>query len=88
MGKRGRLSSYLRVMTKSRPRLRKQMVNDAPLDIINKICDYCKKVSKGKIPLTPYQKQRLARYKTQFRVLANNKLSQQQKRRYLNQKGI
>ena len=87
MGKRERLFSCLRVLTKASPHLRKQMINDLPSEVVNEFCDCCKKVLKGKIPLTPYQKQRLARYKTQLRTLANNKSSQKQKRRYLTQTG-
>ena len=85
MGKRERLSSYLRVLTKVSPDLRKQMINDVPLDVMNTLCDCCIKVLIGKVTLTPYQKQRLVRYKTQLCALANNKLSQKQKRWYLTQ---
>ena len=63
------------------------MINDRPSEVVNVFSDRCKKVLKGKVPLTPHQEQRLAWYKTQLRVLANNKLSQKQKRRYLNQTG-
>ena len=86
MGKRERLSSYLRVLTEVTPHLRKQMINDVHSEVMNTICDCCKKVLKGKITFTPYQKQRLVRYKTQLRTLANNKLSEKQKRKYLTQK--
>ena len=63
------------------------MINDLPSEVVNTFYDCCKKLLKGKKTLTTFQKQRLARYTTQLRVLADNKLSQKQKRRYHNQTG-
>ena len=42
---------------------------------------------KGVVPLTPRQKQRLARYKTHLRALTNKKVSRKREKFYLNQKG-
>ena len=86
-GRMKRSLPYLQVLAKAKPKLRGLIINNAPADVINAICECCLNLLKGVIPLTPHQKRRLARYKTHLRGLANKKVSQKKKRRYLSQKG-
>ena len=75
---------YLQVMMKSKPKLRKLLIGNAPAHVITAICE-CS--LKGVIPVIPHQKRRLVRYKTHLRALANKKVSTKRKKLYLYQKG-
>ena len=88
MSKRMRGSlPYLQVLAKSKPKLRKLLIDNVPANVITAICECSLNLLKGVVPLTPRQKQRLARYKTHLRALANKKVSKKRKKLYLNQKG-
>ena len=88
MSKRMRGSlPYLQVIAKSKPKLRKVLIDNVPANVITAICECALNLLKGVIPLTPRQKRRLVRYKTHLRALANKKVSRRQKKLYLNQKG-
>ena len=78
---------YLQVIVKSKPKLRKLLINNVPEEVITAICECSLNLLKGVIPITPGQKRRLARYKTHLRALASKKVSRKQKKLYLNQKG-
>lgn len=71
---------YLQVLAKSKPKVRKIIVEHGPSDIVLCICECTLNLLKGVIPLTPNQKQRLARYKKYLRVLANKKVSRKKKK--------
>ena len=86
-GRMKRSLPYLQVLAEAKPKLRGMIINHAPSEVINAICESCLNLLKGVIPLTPRQKRRLARYRTHLRALANKKVSQKKKRRYLSQKG-
>jgi hypothetical protein len=88
MSKRMRGSlPYLQVIVKSKPKLRKLLIENVPANVITAICECSLDLLKGVIPLTPRQKRRLARYKTHLRALANKKVSRKQKKKHLNKKG-
>ena len=78
---------YLQVLVKSKPRLRKILIDNVPDSVITAICECCLNLLKGVISLTSPQKRRLARHKTHLRALANKKVSRKKKKQYLNQKG-
>ena len=78
---------YLQVLAKSKPKLRKILINNVPESVIVGICECCLNLLKGVIPLTSRQKHRLARHKTHLRALANKRVSRKRKKQYLNQKG-
>ena len=78
---------YLQVLAKSKPRLRKMLMQHAPKEVLYAICECSLNILKGVIPLTQRQKRRLAHYKTHLRSLANKKVSTKRKKLYLNQKG-
>ena len=64
---------YLQVLVKSKPKLRKLLIEHGPVSLITSICECALNLLKGVIPLTPRQKRRLARYKTHLRGLAAKK---------------
>ena len=87
MSKRMRGSlPYLQVIVKSKPKLRKLLIDNVPANVITAICECSLNLLKGVIPVTPRQKRRLARYETHLRDLASKKVSRKRKKLYLNQK--
>ena len=50
---------YLQVLVKSKPKLRKLLVEHGPPSLITAICECALNLLKGVIPLTPPQKRRL-----------------------------
>ena len=78
---------YLQVLVKSKPKLRKILIDNVPESVITAICECRLNLLKGVIPFTSPQKRRLACYKTHLRALANKKVSGKKKKQYLNQKG-
>ena len=78
---------YLQVIVKSKPKLRKLLIDNVSANVITAICECSLNLLKGIIPVTPRQKRRLARYKTHLRDLANKKVSRKRNKLYLNQKG-
>ena len=78
---------YLQVLVKSKPKLRKLLINNVPEEVITAICECSLNLLKGVIPLTPGQKRRLARHKTHLRALVDKRVSRKRKRASLNQKG-
>ncbi len=75
---------YLQVLAKSKPKLRKLLIDHVPPSVLAAICECSLNVLKGVIPLAPRQRQRLARYKTHLRALANKRVP---KKQYLKQRG-
>ena len=78
---------YLHVIVKSKPKLRKLLIEHVPANVITAICECSLNLLKGVVPVTQRQKRRLARYKTHLRALASKKVSRKRKKLYLNQKG-
>ena len=78
---------YLQVLVKSKPKLRKLLIEHGPVSMITSICECALNLLKGDIPLTPRQKRRLVWYKTHLRGLASKKVPQMRKKQFLNQKG-
>ena len=79
---------YLQAIMKSKPKLRKLLIEHSPANVIMAICECSLKLLKGVIPLTPRQKRRLTRYKTHL-CIGKQKKSHKNKRssQYLNKKG-
>ena len=78
---------YLQILAKSKPKLRKILIENVPESVITAIYECCLNTLKGVIPLTQRQKRRLAPYKTHLRTLANRKVSRKRKKTYLTQRG-
>ena len=79
--------SYLQILAKSKPKLRKILIENVPESVITAIYECCLNTLKGVIPLTQRQKRRLAPYKTHLRALANRKVSRKRKKTYLTERG-
>ena len=75
---------YLQILAKSKPKLRKILIQNVSESVITAIYECCLNTLKGVIPLTTRQKRRLAPYKTHLRALANRKVS---RKTYLTQRG-
>ena len=71
---------YLQVLVKSKPKLRKLLIEHGPVSLITSICECALNILKGVIPLTPRQKRHLAQYKTHLHGLASKKVSQKRKK--------
>ena len=80
--------SYLQVLAKCKPKIRKVIVEHGPAEVLTCVCECCYNLLKGTVPLTSTQERRLSRYKKHLRTLANKKVSRVKKRRILNQKGV
>ena len=78
---------YLQILAKSKPKLRKILIENVPQSVITAIYECCLNTLKGVIPLTQRQKRRLAPYETHLRALANRKVSRKRKKIYLTQRG-
>lgn len=79
--------SYLQVLSKCKPKLRKALVEHGPVDLVICICECALNLLKGVIPLTLSQKRTLSRYKKHLRILADKKVSRKKKKHLLVQKG-
>ena len=60
---------YLQVIVKSKPKLRKLLIDNVSANVITAICECSLNLLKGVIPVTPRQKRRLARYKTHLNLV-------------------
>ena len=77
----------LKVLADSNPKLKKAIIQHASPDLVTAISEIALNMLKGIIKLTHQQKQRLSRYKKEFRSLAKKNLSIKKKRKLLVQKG-
>ena len=78
--------NLLRILHKSKPRVVKSVIKEAPADLLRALCKCALNVLKGNVKLTSRQLSKLKRYKNGLRVLANKKTSNK-KRRDVLQKG-
>ena len=77
----------LETLVNANPKLKKAIIQHASPDLVTAISEIALNMLKGIIKLTPQQKQRLSRYKKEFRSLAKKTLSVKKKRKILVQKG-
>ena len=77
----------LKVLVDANPKLKKAIIEHGSPDLIMAISEIVLNMLKGVIKLTPRQKQRLSRYKEEFRSLARKNVSVKKKRNLLGQKG-
>ena len=77
----------LKTLVDANPKLKKAIIKYASPDLVMAISEIALNMLKGVIKLTPQQKQRLSRYKKEFRSLAKKNLSVNKKRKILVQKG-
>ena len=77
----------LKLLVNSNSKLKKAVINYATSDVVKAISEIVLNMLKGVIRLTSRQKQRLSRYKKEFRSLGKKSVSVIKKRKLLNQKG-
>ena len=77
----------LKVLVIANPKLKKAIIKHASPNLVTAISEIALNMLKGVIKLTPQQKQRLSRYKKEFRSLAKKNVSVNRKRKLLIQKG-
>ena len=77
----------LKTLVDAKPKLKKAIIKYASPDLVMAISEIILNMLKGIIKLTPQQKQRLSRYKKEFRSLAKKNVSVNMKRKILIQKG-
>ena len=77
----------LKTLVDAKPKLKKAIIKYASPDLVMAISEIALNMLKGVIKLTPQQKQRLSRYKKEFRSLAKKNVSVDKKRKILVQKG-
>ena len=77
----------LKTLAGAKPKLKKAIIKYASPDLVMAISEIALNMLKGIIKLTPQQKQRLSRYKKEFRSLAKKNVSVAKKRKLLIQKG-
>ncbi len=66
---------------------RKKYLATCSQDFVDALCECCKNLLKGNIPVRPAQLKKLKRHKLVLRKLANKKTSVAQRRKILQQKG-
>lgn len=77
----------LELLYKSPPRVRKVIISNANVDLINALCEIALNVLKGAIPLNDKQYRQLKKKKAVIRRLADKKVKTPQKRKAINQSG-
>lgn len=79
---------YIKVLSKSKKRLRQALLKEADRDLIICLSDCAKNLLNGNVPLNPGQFKNLTKYKLPLRSLADKKIKINDKRNIIaNQKG-
>src|SRR5687767_14962978 len=78
--------AFLQYLVRAKPKERKQLIKNASKVELNSVCEVCKNILAGRIPLRGQQQhRRLCRYKNILRKLANRGVRLETKRRLLQQ---
>lgn len=80
-------NEILKILGKVNPPTRKSLLKTADKALIYSICELCDNTLAGNIPLTPSEKQKLAKYKKLLRNIARRGESWKKKRAILVQRG-
>ena len=78
----------LKRLKRMRPKAMKATIKSANRQLVNALCEGSVNVLKGNVPMTPYQKRRLRRYKKDLRALVNRKVSVKRKKTVLQKGGF
>ena len=68
-------------------KLRKAILEYADAELISALCECAHNILRGTVRLTPQEKVRLRRYRTDLHSIVNKKMAVVRKRRILQQKG-
>ena len=78
---------FLRVLAHCTHKQRQGIIQGANKELIACLCECALNILNGNVPLKPYDKKKLKKYKHHLRALANKSVSVQKKKRALRQKG-
>ena len=78
----------LRLLHKLKPSVVRQVMREAPPDLIKALCECALNVLKGNIKLSPAQLKKLARYKNVLRSLAAKRTSVKKRKTILQKGGL
>lgn len=77
----------LSVLSKAPSPMCKHLVQKAPKEIIDTVCECCLNVLKGTVPLSPEQKQKLGKHRHLLRQMVKKKIPLHQKKKMIVQRG-
>jgi len=77
--------AFLQYLVQANPKERKKLIKNASKVEINSVCEVCKNILAGRIPLKGQQHRRFCRFKNIVRKLANRRIGLETKRRILQQ---
>ena len=77
----------LSVLSKASSPMGKHLVQKAPKEIIDTVCECCLNVLKGTVPLSPEQKQKLGKHRYLLRQMVKKKIPLHQKKKMMVQRG-
>ena len=77
----------LSVLSKASSPMGKHLVQKAPKEIIDTVCECCLNVLKGTVPLSPEQKQKLGKHRCLLRQMVKKKIPLHQKKKMMVQRG-
>ena len=77
----------LHVLNKCSTKKRKAIFKNSGKELVTCLCECALNIIKGKVPLTPGQKKKLAKHKIHLRTLADKKVPHFKRKRLLIQKG-
>ena len=78
----------LKFLQKASPPVQKSILEKAPRDLIDCLCDCAHNILKGNVPLTSRHKQKLRRHKKALRDLTKRKTSLASKRKIVQKGGF
>ena len=89
MSRIGKNSAFLQYALQAKPKERKQLIRNASKVELNSVCEVCKNILAGRIPLKggKQQHRRLCRFKHIIRKLANKRVKLETKRKILQEGG-
>ena len=78
----------LLVLTKAKPKLIKRIISTAPKSLIHALAECALNILHGRVPLTPFQKDKLSKFKNKLRSLTVKRLSLENKKKVLQTGGF
>ena len=83
-----RNNDLLRALKTAKPSRRRELIRNADTDLVATVCECCKNVLVGNVPLSASQKRSLGKYKKVMRTLAGHNISLASKKKlFRKQKG-
>ena|SRR5687768_7953691 len=77
--------AFLHYLVRAKPKERNTLIKHASKVELNSVCEVCKNILAGRIPVRGQHHRRLCRYKNIVRTLANKRVGVERKRRILQQ---